>query len=72
MKSKSQTALDFNHFISNIEDLYTEQEHRTSWTLLRSVSHQYLKIPYAVRAKNFAMGRPGVADCRIRPEIMLL
>ena len=37
-KYSSQTALDF---ISKIKNLYTAREHRTLYTLLRSVSHQY-------------------------------
>ena len=37
-KKSSQTALDF---ISQIKTLYTAREHRTLYTLLRSVSHQY-------------------------------
>ena len=37
-KSNSQTALDFNDFTSNINDRFTAREHRTIYTLLRSVS----------------------------------
>ena len=42
-KNSSQTALDFNDFISKINNLYTTREHRTVYILLRSFSHQYLK-----------------------------
>ena len=42
-KNSLQTALDFNNFISKINNLYTAREHSTLYTLLRSVSHQYLK-----------------------------
>ena len=47
-KNSSQTALDFNDFISKINNLYTAREHHTLYTLMRSVSHQYLKIPYII------------------------
>ena len=42
-KNNSRTALDYTDFISKINDLYTAGEHRRLNTLLRSVSHQYLK-----------------------------
>ena len=42
-KNNSETALDFDDFISNINDHYAAREHRTLYTLLRSISHQYLK-----------------------------
>ena len=42
-KNNLQTVLDYTDFISKINDLYTTREHRKLYTLLRSVSHQYLK-----------------------------
>ena len=41
--NSSQNALDATDFISEINDLYAAREHRKLYTLLRSVSHQYLK-----------------------------
>ena len=42
-KNNLQTALDYTDFIYKINDLYTTREHRKLYTLLGSVSHQYLK-----------------------------
>ena len=52
-KSNLQTALDYTDFIYKINDLYTTREHRTLYTLLRSVSQQYLKNTlYHIASEN--------------------
>ena len=52
-KNNLQSALDYTDFISKINDLYTTREHRKLYTLLRSVSHQYLKNTlYHIASEN--------------------
>ena len=42
-KNISQIVLDFNDYTSKINNRHAIREHRTFCTLLRAVSHQYLK-----------------------------